>query len=430
MYRIEDLQDCLEDSVGFKQNKNPRYQLLDSDLIVSNTGLVVNNPLVTVENINQTLETSDPDYYDAYNATVNYELGDRIKVVGAKPLDVKYYVSILFPNMSNLPVSSPAHWTKFDPVSEYLRETRQESVNEVVEDVMIKKKIHEEIKEVFENVTIHKGAGRLTDKEIKEGRFVGYELTILGQDQLAAIINRIGLQFDGEEAFNLLVFHSSRHEAIATIPISITSTHVFDWVTPSEEFKLFYNSDEYETGGQFFIGYKESDITGQAIVKKINVTDRPCTSCNRNEYTDWEKRARYLRVRTFYIPESEMINGGMWNIENTRYVSDTNWGLNLDMSMSCDLTDYLCRSKRMLSNAIKLKLEMNLLEGMVVNTRNNEISTQVKNRSRYLKDDKENTTNLSFEYSRTIKALNFDLTELGSVCFPCSGPRKISRTVV
>jgi len=270
----------------------------------------------------------------------------------------------------------------------------------------------------------------LTDKEIGENRFVGYELTILGQQELTAIINRIGLQFDSAEDFNLLVFHSSRHTPIATIPVSITNTFVFDWLTPDDDLILNYNSTEYDTGGQFFIGYKESDITGQAIIKKIDATNRPCHSCNINERHDFDKRAEFLRIRTFYIPESEFINGGMWDIEKTRYVSGTNFGLNLDISMKCDLTDYLCRNKRMMSNIIKLKTEINIIETLLLNKRNNEDSKQVKVRAMHELEDEDNPNRLPIKYDEALKALNFDLTELEGVCFPCQGPRRVRRSVV
>lgn len=428
MYRILELQNELNDSVGLKQNKNPRYTNLDSDIVVTATGLTINHPLVTVENVNQTLEESDPDYYEEFSLVKTYSIDELVKVsTGPK---IAFFKSLVNANLGNIPATSPIQWEQFDPVSTYLREIKKESVNEAVEDVMIHKKIHEEIKEVFENVTIHKGAGRLTDKEVKENRFVGYELTILGQQELTAIINMIGFQFDGAETFNLLVFHSSRHKPIATIPIVLTNTFVFDWIKPATDLILNYSSQEYETGGQFFIGYKESEIVGQAIIKTIDATRRPCHSCNIHETLDWERRFNFLQIRTFSIPESEFINGGMWNIENTRFVTGTNWGLNLDISMRCDLTDYLIRNKRMMSGIIKIKTEMNIINGFLYNSRKGTIPTEIKPKARNELQETENKNSLPIQYKRALKALNFDLTELGSVCFPCQGPRKIRRKVV
>jgi hypothetical protein len=428
MYNIIELQSCLSNAVAYKQNKNPRYPPLEPDLISTGTGLVIKHRLVTAENINQTLEGSDPDYYDEWSLTTVYNTDDLVKVtVGQK---VRFYKSIVDGNQNNNPIGSPNEWIEFDPVSEYLREIRNESINEAVEEVMIRKKIHEEIKEVFENVTIHKGAGRLTDKEVNQSRFVGYEITILGQDELTTIINKIGLQFDGAESFDLLVFHSSRLKPVLTIPVTVDNTYIFDWVKPTTDAVLKYSSDEYETGGQFYIGYKQSDIVGQAIVKNIDVTTRPCHSCNRSEGADWEKRSKFMRIRTFYIPESEMSPEGMWDIENTRYVSNTNWGLNLDLSMRCDLTDYLCRNANMMANVIKLKTEINIIEGLSMNTRENKVAKNMRVRAMHQLSDEENKNRLPFQYASAIKALNFDLTELGSVCFPCQGPRRIKRGVV
>lgn len=432
MYRIEPLQNCLDSSVSFKQNKLPSYTNLDSDLISSDTGLVINHPLVIVEFVNQTLPQADPDYYKEWDNVTIFSIDDLVKITsGAK---IRFYKSLIDGNAGNDPavVVSPSLWEEFDPVSDYLREIRKESINEVIEDVMTHKKIHQEIKEVFEKVTIHRGSGRLTDKEIKKDRFVGYELTILGQDQLTSIINRIGLQFDGAESFDLLLFHSSRLKPIATIPINITNSFVFDWVIPDETI-LKYTSEEYETGGLFYIGYKESDITGQAIIKKdVDFVKGPCGSCNRIYRQEWEKYSKYLRVRTISVPETEMSLAGLglWDIEKTEYVTNTNWGLNLEISMSCDLTDYLCRNKRMLSTPIKLKTEINVIEMMKNNSRIGVIPDKARIRAVNALQDGDNKNMLPHQYWRSIKALNFDLTELGSVCFPCSGPRKIRRKVV
>jgi len=158
----------------------------------------------------------------------------------------------------------------------------------------------------------------------------------------------------------------------------------------------------------------------------------PCNSCSGGEYQDWVKYDKYLSVTPFYVPEAELgASDEIWDIADTRYIYDRNWGLNFDFSVKCDVADLFCKNKFAMAEAIRVGIERKVLRMLKLNTRNNEVAQRVKALAADELDGKENSNNIERQYEKAIKALDFDISALQSACVPCkNNGSRVTNTVV
>lgn len=422
MYDLTPSIACLKSTVGYQQNDNQRFPTIAPDLVTSETGVEVDHPLVTVEYIWNSLNNTDPAYYPEWNAGDTYELGQRVKITATGiegPTSFTIYESQINGNIGNDPTSS-ADWDEIDLIDEYLDQVKEDAIRDVLRDLYKKKKLDQEVKNLIQDVKLYRKASRIYNKEIKSNRFVGFEIQVKNSDYLTVIIERIGVQFSETNTdLPLYLYHSSIEQPIATILVSNTSPNDFQW-TVLDDTILRFNDENHDIGGVFFIGYKESELTGQAIIRDRDMSVPPCGSCDRREYQDYLAMNPFIGVMPFYVPESELgASNEIWDIANTRYVYNKNWGLNFDFSVKCDVSQLFCKNKFALAEAIRVGIERKIIRMMKLNTRNNEVAQRVKMLSADELDGKDNTNNVEMQYKYIMKALDFDMSAFQSACAPC-----------
>lgn len=429
MYRENDLQTCLFGLVGFRQNDNPKYASLAPSLLVSSSGLRFQDahPLLTIENIDQSLTNYDAFNYDAYEADQEYAIGDKVRAV-----NLKVYESLVAENEGNEPSASPDEWVEVPLFSQKLEALVRSSINKVAVSIFQNKKLRAATKSLIENVQLFDGNGSLTDKEIKLGRFVGFKLLIEDHRDLVTIVRRIGTQFSAANPdFKLYIFHTSQEEPIHVIDLALTKVNSFEWKTIDRT--LAYLSDDYAPGGSFRIGYYEDLLVGQAINRGYDfaVSPMPCT-CN-NWYQLYTKWSKYIRVEPFAVtpaaellPDPDGTGALLWPTESEITYYNKSFGLNLDLSVKCDTTDFLCREKTLFVDAIYKQVAADLLSEMAYSVRNNVIAKEVRELATFaLLTKPDGNPGMAKQLEKAIAALDFDTSDLNEACLPCnetSGP--------
>lgn len=427
MYNNANIKTCLDNAVGIRQNTNPQFGLIDSGLTISTSGLFVDNSLVTVANIDQALETTDPDYYDLYDNAQAYKAGERIKqVVDDEPFFYEAKIDTTGNPPPTPPTEENTQWIEVDPVSEYLEDVKCDATLEVFNEVYNKKKIGQEVKDIFNNVRLYNSSGRITDKVINEDKLVGFAVQVKDANYLSLVLEKISTQFDENQvSLDIFLYHSSQNDPIDTITLTISKVISSEWTQLTDKI-LHHNSNDYDTGGTFFICYKQSDLVGQAINKNYDPNRAPCR-CNPTEFRLYETWSPWIYLRAFEIDESELPNGtDLWDISKTTYKSDTNYGLNLQISAQCDVTEFICKNTNTFAEAIKLKMEIKIISMIRYTQRTNKTAEKAKNLANIelteLKiDGEDNPNNILIRYTDSIEAMNFDLSNLQTNCMPCTG---------
>jgi len=422
MFDLSTLYTCLQDVVGFQQNDNPVLPTLAADLIISESGLTFQqeHPLVDLEVLHSVAQHFAAYQFDQYDAAPAYTQGQRVRFN-----DINY-------EWTNATASTPGQappgfsWTVVDLFNPFLRSMRSQTIAKVLNAYRTNKQLKEITKSQLDRIKLFDGPGRLSDKEIRQSRFVGLEIIPNKSEGLLLTIHRLGTQFDTIQATKTFyVFHSSQTGAVFTIATDIGKVSGFEWHNIADAqgntLDLKYLDEAYDAGGRWFIGYFEDNFTGQAIIKKYDWQRGPCNSCHGSDYSRFQQWSPWMDIRPFFVPAGDLNGTDLWDIQKNIYPTQTNFGLNLDVSVKCDLTDIFCTQKELLADAISKQFAVDLAEEIIYSGRLNRLEERHrKNAMIALDTDSNGNPGLSSKLKKSIEALEFDFSTLGSVCIPCN----------
>lgn len=428
MYREKDFQACLQGLVGWRQNNNPDYPTLPPSLIASSSGLYFQDeqPLITLENIDQADKNYDQWNFVAYDATVIYQDGYQVRFT-----DGNVYESLQDGNLNQLPTQAASTWWIVVPLlAQRIQNLTSAAATKLLSRIFVEKKLNQVTKSIFENIQLFDGAGSLLNKEVKQSRFVGFEIFLKDNKDLITVIRRVGTQFSQlNPNFPLYVFHSSQAQPIYSFTLALTKTVSFEWTKildpDNNDVMLKYLSDDYSPGGSFYIGYYEDDLLGQAINKGYDFGVIPqCATCN-NNYKYWSSWSIYAEIQPLSVQNTDLparVDGvpQLWDINKNQYAYTKNFGLNLDLTVKCDVTDFLCRERTIFSDCLLKQVAVDVLNLIGYSTRNNTNAKMTKDLAIFELNNKDNyTPGATSRLEKSIKALSFDISDMNDACLPC-----------
>jgi len=373
MFDPTTIQNCMVSLLGWRNDANPSVpQITDPNLLQSDSGLIYNDfhSLLTIENITNT---------------------------------------------------TPEGKT----IDNYLNEKVASGINKALTKVVIEKKLNESTKTLLNSSKLFDGIGRFQDTIISNGSFVGVELEIFPSYGTKVFIDKIGLQFtQAQTNLPIYIFHTSQIDPIQTVSATTTKAQSLEWLTLSETIDLSYLSEEYDSGGYFYIGYFQDDITGQAIKKDFNWMQGPCNTCRggANAMKVWNERLNFVRIVPIEVSNSDLNGTQMFDYTKRGYVPTNNFGMNFGVTVQCDISQYLCEQKFVLSDLIGKQVAVDILNDMKHSTRLNRLANVSQNMIiRDLEGDTEtNEPGLAIRLSNSIKAVDFDFSKIDSPCLPCN----------
>jgi len=373
MFNPTTIQNCMTSLIGWRNDANTSVpQITNTALLTSNSGLYYNDfhPLLLIENIANTL-----------------------------PED--------------------------KTIDNYLTEKVNSGINKALTKVVLEKKLNESTKTLLNSSKLFDGIGRFQDTVISNGRFVGVELEIFPSYGAKVIIDKIGLQFTQTQTnLPIYIFHTSQINPIKTVTATTTKASSLEWLTLSESIDLSYLSDTYDSGGMFYIGYFQDNISGQAIKKDFNFIDGPCNTCRggANAMKVWNERLNFVRIVPVEVANGSLNGTQMFDYTKRKYNATNNFGLNFGVTVQCDISQYLCEQKLILTDLIGKQIAVDILNDMKHSTRLNRIANVSQNMIiRDLEGDRETfEPGLAKRLSDSVKAVDFDFSKIDSPCLPCN----------
>ncbi len=103
--------------------------------------------------------------------------------------------------------------------------------------------------------------------------------------------------------------------------------------------------------------------------------------------------------------------------------SMTNWGLNFSLTVKCDLTDFILRSKKMYADTFAMQLALEFLKSIAQSTRVDVAMQQIKIQARAELNIDEKSTFIN-QYWDSIKSLKIDMSGFSKSCQPCDETNK------
>ena len=125
----------------------------------------------------------------------------------------------------------------------------------------------------------------------------------------------------------------------------------------------------------------------------------------------------------------------LWDVATNLYTYTQNWGVNLQISIECDITDIVLEQRRAFQNIIGLQVGIDMLREMAYNPNFNIGRTQ-QNFSRQdimyeIDGDSQGykKSGLVYNFNKAMEAIKLDTTAMSKVCFPCNNKGIRFRTV-
>jgi hypothetical protein len=418
--------------VGFNQPNDPQYPKIYPSLAVSTSGRIVQqaHPLCTIENIYNVAPEFAKFNYPLYAAGTDYKAGDRVKY------NTKIY-SALLDTTGATPDASPDDWKVIDPFSEWLQGIYNSSVVDLVTQVIRSKKMDNVHRSLVDSLRLYDGVGRLTDRVIKSNRFVGFEIAISSQEGMAVLLDKIGIQVDTAQAsLTFYLYHSSSFEPLGTYTIDVPKNNTFSWrqlINPAQDLKtamLTYLAD-HDTDGVFYFGYYEEDLVGQVFNKQKNFTVRPCIGCNEFDSASFNAWSRYVTIKSISVGQSYLdVDANLFDTSRVVYVADTNWGLNLSLTVTCDMTDFMIKNKAITADVLAMQICLNLLYQMGYNTRIGAISDKAKLLALSELNPDPKSDSFRVQYENAVAALRYDFSGFSSACLPSDKKSRILKGAI
>lgn len=463
MLRTKDLQENLLHLIGWEQYYDTSELKISENLTESESGMFFQqiHPLLTLDNIisiapdfknvkfpeykqqNEEQEDDDLIGIEVYDEPQDEEQ-DGDEEHGYKKGSIVSYDGKLYKALKDItdePIDDEEAWVETSPFSEWLESKTKASIQKAILRFINEKMVKGATKDLFESRTLFDGTGRLVDTIKNKNNLVGFEIVPIRANGITTKINKIGLQFTEPGEYTIYIMHSSNSEPVYTIKLEKVKRNTIEWFKLDDVF-LPYQGQDNDAGGSWYICYFQSELPEDslAIRKDRDWSKGPCNACSRAEYKAWETWSKYIEVHPFYVNEElierdEDIPISLWNVENNQYTYDTNYGINLEISISCDLTDFIIRQKHLFQDIIGKQLAIDMLREFAYNSnvRTNRHSINASRTDILYEIDGDSSSmrrsGLSYQLELAYKALTMGTQGLDRVCLPCVNNGVKYRTV-
>ena len=435
MIRIKDLNEQLLHLVGWQQSYDTSEVKLSDNLTHSESGMYFQqvHPLLTLPNLMSIAPDFKNTNFPEHDANSSYKEGVVVT------LEDKYYKSIKDVPV-NTEITNDEFWIETNLFSEWLEDKTKASIIKLINKFINMKLADKASKSLIENKTLFDGTGRLTNLATNRNRFVGFEVDTVRSKGVTVKINKIGLQFTRPGKYKVYILHSSCDTPVFSFEFEKLKSNSIEWFKPKEDILLPYESQEIDAGGSWYIGYLQSDLpeNSQAINRDRDWSTQPCKGCSRQEFLAWQAWSKYIEVHPFYVDENQLLGEDeqmYFDHEIMNFTYDANYGINLDVSVYCDLTDFIIKQKQLFQDVIAKQVAVDFLREFAYNpnVRTNRRSINASRTDILYELDGDSSSmkhsGLNYELDLALKALNFSTQGLDRVCLPCVNHGLKYRTV-
>ena len=432
MYRIKEIQDALLNVCGWEQSYNPK-EAIDSDLTRSESGLMFQgaHPLLTLDTMRAIMPDDWGYQYPEWNSRETYSAGTIVQYDLNGNDDELYWESIRDNNTNEIPGESVLFWKPYNILSDFLERVTRNGIATAIQTFTQIKQLDKETRNLLERRTFFDGAGRIRATLQNTHKLVGFEIVPVRALGVTAKIEKIGLQMTGGTGIvKMYLFHSSQIDPIKTFDLDFqVKNGGFQWFTLEDCF-LPYISKDNNSGGSWFLCYNQDELPQgmEAINVSKDWSREPCGTCNIGSVEVWRELTKYLQVTPFMYnaPETFAEYPELWDIAYTMYTNTQNYGLNCEITVGCDLTDFIISQRQIFQDVIQKQVAVIALRALAMNP-NVRVNRYQSNATRtdILYELDGNTSGvrpggLGYQLKKAYEALKLDTQGLDRVCLSCN----------
>lgn len=433
MVRLQDIQTALLPLVGWEQDYNPQHQI-DAELTRSESGLTFQgaHSLCTLANVRAIMPDDYLYQYPEWRNNATYPAGAKVRHNGVWL--AKYA------NTGSEPAAGNPDWEAYNMESDFIRRLMLNGINTAVQRFIQEKQLTKETQDLLERRTFFDGAARLAATINPTGKLVGFEIVPVRSMGVTTKIERVGLQMvGGTGTVRMYLFHSSQVAPMRIMDFEYTNTKGgFQWFTPAEPLYLPYISAGNDAGGAWFLCYNQNELPAgmQALNVSKDWSAEPCQTCLGGSIESWRQLTKYLQVSPFGIraPMDFAEYPEMFDIGEVSYTNTMNYGLNVEISVGCDLTDFIISQRSIFATVIQKQVAANVLRTIAMNpdvrVNRNQVNV-TRDELLYELDGapQGRPSGLMYELTQAYKALSLDTRGLDRICLQCNNHGVKYRTV-
>lgn len=440
MIRINEICEALKNVCGWEQSYDPA-KAIDDNLTQTESGLYFQgaHPLLTLDNMEAIMPDDWGIQYPVWDALTQWKQ-NKVVQYGNDTNGNKLFWKAKADNVGEEPTEDSLFWSKYNILSDFLERMTRNGIATAIQTFTQIKQLDKETRNLLERRTFFDGAGRIRATLQNNHKLVGFEIVPVRAMGVTAKIEKIGLQMTGGTGVvRMYLFHSSQIDPIKTFDLKFTVTNGgFQWF-PLTDCYLPYISDKNNAGGSWFLCYNQDELP--AGMEAINVSKdwsrEPCGTCNIGSVEVWRELTKYLQVTPFMYnaPETFAEYPELWDIAYTMYTRTQNYGLNCEITIGCDLTDFIISQRQIFQTVIQRQVAAIALRTLAMNP-NVRVNRNQSNATRMdiLYELDGNTSGvrpggLGYDLKKSYEALQIDTQGLDRICLACNNRGVRYRTV-
>lgn len=440
MIRINEICEALKNVCGWEQSYGPA-KAIDDNLTQTESGLYFQgaHPLLTLDNMEAIMPDDWGIQYPVWDALTQWKQ-NKVVQYGNDTNGNKLFWKAKADNVGEEPTEDSLFWSKYNILSDFLERMTRNGIATAIQTFTQIKQLDKETRNLLERRTFFDGAGRIRATLQNNHKLVGFEIVPVRAMGVTAKIEKIGLQMTGGTGVvRMYLFHSSQIDPIKTFDLNFTVTNGgFQWF-PLNDCYLPYISDKNNAGGAWFLCYNQDELP--AGMEAINVSKdwsrEPCGTCNMGSVEVWRELTKYLQVTPFMYnaPETFAEYPELWDIAYTMYTRTQNYGLNCEITIGCDLTDFIISQRQIFQTVIQRQVAAIALRTLAMNP-NVRVNRNQSNATRMdiLYELDGNTSGvrpggLGYDLKKSYEALQIDTQGLDRICLACNNRGVRYRTV-
>ncbi len=440
MIRINEICEALKNVCGWEQSYDPA-KAIDDNLTQTESGLYFQgaHPLLTLDNMEAIMPDDWGIQYPVWDALTQWKQ-NKVVQYGNDTNGNKLFWKAKADNVGEEPTEDSLFWSKYNILSDFLERMTRNGIATAIQTFTQIKQLDKETRNLLERRTFFDGAGRIRATLQNNHKLVGFEIVPVRAMGVTAKIEKIGLQMTGGTGVvRMYLFHSSQIDPIKTFDLNFTVTNGgFQWF-PLTDCYLPYISDKNNAGGSWFLCYNQDELP--AGMEAINVSKdwsrEPCGTCNMGSVEVWRELTKYLQVTPFMYnaPETFAEYPELWDIAYTMYTRTQNYGLNCEITIGCDLTDFIISQRQIFQTVIQRQVAAIALRTLAMNP-NVRVNRNQSNATRMdiLYELDGNTSGvrpggLGYDLKKSYEALQIDTQGLDRICLACNNRGVRYRTV-
>ena len=439
MLRAKYIEDSLLGLVGWKQtdDANPDL-LLSSNLLGSESGLYYQqaHPLLTLNNMASIApdfsDYTKPEYDDAtaypkdqvVKVTVQDE-GKYYKAIDDVPAGIKPGVSEGWPN----------YWIETSPFSEWLEDKTRSTIYKAIYTYLNDKQNKGTYKNLLEDRVLFDVTTRISDKISNTDALVGFEIIPARAKGVTIKVNKIGLHFSTPGDYKVYIMHSSKQGPVYSLTFTKTRPNTCEWFKTDSVDLPYIGSEDGTVAGSWYICYLQSKLpaNSQAINRSYDWSGMTCRTCNRRDYEAYLAWSKYMEINPFRVNSNDLTFDepgeastlNLWDAEDMQYFVDKTWGINLDVTVGCDLTDFIVDQRWLFQDVLMKQMAVDALREFVYNpnVRTNRHSVNAGRTEILYEIDGDSSSmresGLAYELKQALGAVNLATSGINRVCLPC-----------